>query len=315
MISITECLAGFIRSRVELIAISSLLSVVLALEINAALHGAAQGQDFYEHRRITEEVAKEPLKWVFETRRRVDPPGFYLISAAVFRLAGPARWVIAMGMVGAVINTLALLVLYLISRLLTQSSILRICTVCLAGLLPGFVVPSVVVAADTLCQLPCLLMVYFAGLAFTRRIGLWTALTVAISAALFCTGCKSIALALIPAFIGAMFFAALSKRLSLRQCALGTFLFLGAIVPFQIALLFQSSKGVAEPFVQMHVRKLQLRTALFFRSGDVGLFNAPSHWQMALSPKTDPVSFRNLNRFSYPGLLCLGTFTDILDFF
>jgi 4-amino-4-deoxy-L-arabinose transferase and related glycosyltransferases of PMT family len=311
----------YTHDRIELISAISILAIVLALETNAALHGGSQGQDFYQHQRITVEVANNPIKWILETRRRVDPPGFYLISAAIFRLTGPLHWATAMGIFGAAFNTLALLVLYLISRLLIQASILRICALCLAGFLPAFVIPSVVIAADALCQLPCLLMVYFAGLVFLRRIRLRKALIVAILAAVFCIGCKFIGVALIPAFVATMFFAALSKRLSLRQCALATLLFLGVTVPFQTTLVLQSFKGVAEPFVgtevnrQMHLRKLQVRSVLFFRSGDLELFDVPSHWQMALNPKTHPPSFWNSNRYSYPALLCLGTFTDILDFF
>ena len=52
---------------------------------------------------------------------------------------------------------------------------------------------------------------------------------------------------------------------------------------------------------------------LFFKSADIELMNAPSHWHLALSE--DLPSFAHEYRYSYPALLCLGTFTDVLDFF
>jgi hypothetical protein len=49
------------RDKFELIAIGCIFVAVLALELNAALHGGGQGQDFYAHRRLTTQIANDPL--------------------------------------------------------------------------------------------------------------------------------------------------------------------------------------------------------------------------------------------------------------
>jgi 4-amino-4-deoxy-L-arabinose transferase-like glycosyltransferase len=312
---------GIVRVKFELIAISCIFIAVLALDLNAAFHGGGQGQDFYAHRRLTAQVVSDPLTWFSQSRRRVDPPLYYFISAAVLRLAGPDNWLVALSVVNVFFNVSALLVLYFISRLLLQSVLLRICVLCFVGFLPAFVIPSVVIAADAPCQLLCLLMVYFIGLAVLRKISLRFGLIGCITAAVLCVVCKFISVALIAAFLATLLLAVLSKQLRLRQAILGAALFLTATVPLELFLLLQSPEGVAISFAgteasrQLHLKKLQLRSVLFFRSGDLQLLDAPSHWPMTQNPKTSSPSFWNFNRYSYPALLCLGTFTDVQNLF
>jgi hypothetical protein len=312
---------AIVRDKFELIAIGCIFLAVLALDLNAALRGAGQGQDFYAHRRLTAQVASDPLTWFSQARRRVDPPLYYFISAAVLRLAGPDHWLVALSVVNVLSNVSALLVLYFISRLLLHSGLLRICVLCFVGFLPAFVIPSVVIAADAPCQLLCLLMVYFVALAVLRKISLRLGLTGCITAAVLCVGCKFISVALILAFLATLILAVLSKQLRLRQAIFGAACFLAATIPLQLFLLLQSPEGVAISFVgneasrKLHLKKLQLRSVLFFRSGDLQLLDVPAHWPMTQNPKTRSPSFWNFNRYSYPALLCLGTFTDLQNLF
>jgi hypothetical protein len=309
------------RDKFELIAIGCIFVAVLALELNAALHGGGQGQDFYAHRRLTTQIANDPLTCFSQARRRVDPPFYYLISAAVLRLAGPDHWLVALSVVNVLFNVSALFVLYLISRLLLQSGLLRICVLCFVGFLPAFAIPSVVIAADAPCQLLCLLMVYFVGLAVRQKISLRFGFIGCITAAVFCVVCKFISVALILAFLAMLVLAVLSKHLRPRQAILGAAWFFAATVPLELFLLLQSPEGLAISFAgtdtsrQLHLKKLQLRSVLFFRSGDLQLLDVPAHWPMTQNPKTRSPSFWNFNRYSYPALLCLGTFTDVQNLF
>jgi len=310
-----------VRDKFELIATACIFLAVLALDLNAALRGGGQGQDFYAHRRLTAQVAADPLTWFSQARRRVDPPLYYFVSAAVLHLAGPDHWLVALSVVNVLFNVSALLVFYLISRLLLQSGLLRICVLCFGGFLPAFVIPSVVIATDALCQLLCLLMVYFVALAVLRKISLRSGLIGCIAVTVFGILCKFISVALILAFLTTLVLALLSKQLRLRPAILGATWFLAATIPLQLFLLLQSPEGVAISFAgtqasrQLRLKKLQLRSVLFFRSGDLQLLDVPAHWPMTQNPKTHSPSFWNFNRYSYPALLCLGTFTDVQNLF
>jgi hypothetical protein len=310
-----------VRQKFELIAVGCIFCAVLVLELNAALHGGGQGQDFYTHRRLTTEAASAPFAWFSHASRRVDPPLYYFVSAAVWRLAGADHWLVVMSVVNVLFNTSALVVLYLISRLLLRAGLLRICVVGFVGFLPAFIIPSVVISADAICQLLCLLTAYFLGLTVLRKISWWVGLCGCIATAVLCIGCKFIGIALVPAFVATLILAVLGKQFSLRQGILAAVLFLAATVPLASFLLLQSPEGVAISFAgteasrQLHFKKLQLRSVLFFRSGDLQLLDAPSHWPMTQNPKTRSPSFWNFNRYSYPALLCLGTFTDVQDLF
>jgi hypothetical protein len=183
------------------------------------------------------------------------------------------------------------------------------------------VIPSVVIAADALGPLLCLLVVYFIGLAALGKIGLRFGLAGCITATVFCALSKFMSVALILAFLAALILAALSKLLRLRYAIIGAAWFLAATVPLELFLLLQSPEGVAISFAgteasrKLHLKKLQLRSVLFFRSGDMELLDVPAHWPMTQNPKTRSPSFWNFNRYSYPALLCLGTFTDVQNLF
>jgi len=309
------------RDRLEIIVVIGILVAVLTLDLNAVFHGGVQGQDFYQHRSLAAEAGRDPLKWVLQGRRRMDPPIYYLVSGGVMRAVGPAHWLVAIGIVNILQNIAALATLYLISRLLIGNSLLRIAAICLTAFLPAFVITSVVFSCDPACQLPPLIIVYFGILAIQRKIGLWKALFVCTLAAVFCIGCKFIGLTLIAGFVMAIILAVLSRHFSFKEGLTALVFFCGITIPLQLFFLLQSPTSAAEPFVgKTRVRaanlpKLQIRSVLFFRQGDWQLLNAPSHWTLALNPKTNPPSFQNRNSYSYPALLCLGIFTDVLDFF
>jgi hypothetical protein len=113
----SKCFAG----RAEQIAVFVLLFASFSLEFNAAFHGGSQGQDFYYHRRLTSEAAKNPLHFFFAPSGYADPPGYYILGSAIYNTFGEKNWIVAMGLLGALVNTAALFVLHLISRLFIRS--------------------------------------------------------------------------------------------------------------------------------------------------------------------------------------------------
>jgi hypothetical protein len=94
--------------------------------------------------------------------------------------------------------------------------------------------------------------------------------------------------------------------------------FLAICLPLQMFFAFAISAEVHDAFITGSSKgstRLKVRNVFFLRPNDLQLLEVPSHWEMALNPKTRPPSLQDPNKYSYPALLCLATFTDILDFF
>jgi hypothetical protein len=320
-------LSRFISNSWESIVVAVILLTVFTVEINAVFHGGAQGQDFYYHRKRMLEAAKDPVKYIVSVtdpreRADADPPLYHLCAGLVYRLAGPQRWLYAVGIMNVICNIGALLLLYLLSRFLIRQRILRICALCFVGFLPAFAITSVVFSADAFSQLPCLLTLYAAALALFRRTAPRKAILVCTIATALAISAKFIAISLLAAFCGAITLMILSHHLPLKMAMKICSFYLGVTVPIALLFLFlrphrpELYVSTAGPErLALPGAKIQLRSAVFFRAGDVQLLGAPSHWQLARNPKNQSPSFANSNRYSYPGLLCLGVFTDVLNCF
>jgi hypothetical protein len=314
-------LRGFISNSWESIVVLGILLIVFTVELNAVFHGGAQGQDFYYHRKRMLEAAKDPVKYIGSITA-ADPPLYHLCAGIVYRITGPKRWLHAVGIMNVVLNVGALFLLYLISRFLIQKKILRICALCFVGFLPAFAITSVVFSADAFSQLPCLLALYVAALAIFDRIAPRNALLVCTMATVFAISAKFTAISLLAAFCGGITLMFLSRRLSFKMAMKCLILYLCVTVPIALIYLYRrpyrpelyvSTAGPER--LGLPGAKIQPRSAVFFRGGDLEFLDAPSHWQLARNPKNHSPSFANSNRYSYPGLLCLGIFTDVLNCF
>ena len=313
--------ARFVSNWWESFLVAGILLTVLTLELNAVFHGGVQGQDFYYHRTRMLAAAKDPIKSA-GSFSAADPPLYHLLAGIVYRLAGPQRWIYGVGIMNVVLNVGALFLLYLISRFLIRQKVLRICALCFVGFLPAFAVTSVVFSADAFSQMPCLLALYAAALAIFHRIAPRNALLVCTIATILAISAKFIAISLLAAFCGAITLMILSHRLSIKMAMKTSIFYLGVTVP--IALFFLSQRPhkpelyvstAAPERLRLPGVKIRPRSAVFFRAGDLQLLDAPSHWQLAHDPPKHSLSFANGNCFSYPGLLCLGIFTDVLNCF
>ena len=206
-----------------------------------------------------------------------------------------------------VFNVGALVILYLISRFLIRKKILRICALCFVGFLPAFAITSVVFSADAFSQLPCLLALYVAALAIFHRIAPRNALFVCTIATAFAISAKFIAISLLAAFCGGITLMVLSHRLPTKLAMKASLFYLCVTVPLALLFLFQrpprpelyvSTAGPER--LRLPGAKIQPRSAVFFRAGDLQLLDAPSHWQLALNPRNHSPSFANSNSYSYP---------------
>jgi len=289
--------------------------VFLALELNAIFKGGAQGQDYYYHRQLTLEMAQHPFSP--SPGRHLDPPLYYGVAAVVLRLFGLANWhgwTRAMGVVNVMFNLCALFFLYANARLMISNRFLRLGLLCFVAFLPAFAITSAVICTDALTPVWILVGLYFVGRAIYRDKGLGLAFIACTIAAALSILSKFTAICLVPAFVLSVVLFVWCRLISFRRAIISSVIFLVITGGIELLLLAQHGESLGSNFTAPH-KRLPVRSVLFFRSGDVDLLAAPSHWRLALSPKSDPPSFSLKSRYSYPALVCLGTFTDILDFF
>ena len=294
----------------EVLAIAIVLMIFVLLELNAVFKGGAQGQDFYYHRALTNEFYQHPFN--LSPGVHVDPPLYYGIGALVLSWSGPAGWARAMGVVNVVFNVFALLLLYANATLMIRDRRLRLGLLCLVAFLPAFTITSAVVCPDALTPIWILAALYSVGRMLYRQGGTTSTLIVCTAMAALSVLTKFTAITLIPVFFVGIALFVWCKIISFRQAIVSSLIFFGLAGGLALFLLGQYRNSVTSTISAVG-KGLPLRNVLFLRSADVELLKAPSHWHLALS--NDPPSFAHHYRYSYPGLLCLGTFTDVLDFF
>jgi hypothetical protein len=297
-----------------------LILSVFALQISAALRQGAIGQDFALHHQNMLYAVAKPIEWIFGSYPRTNPPLFYILGGFVHNLVGPDNWPCVIGVVDAVPNVLAIICLYLLSLWLIPSQIARLSLVAFVGFLPAFQVTSVVFAADAFCQAPFFLAVTAVVACVLGKIGV--RLTV------FCVTClvallvslKYTALCLIPAGIAAILLLKWVGRIRLKTMVWSVLVFTSTTSLIAAYWMKQQPSTVSMHFspamrrtVGVHRNQMNLRSILFFRTGDMFLLDGPSYWELATKDRGTPQSLFHANYFSYPGLLCLSTFTDAMD--
>jgi hypothetical protein len=293
-----------VRRNLEIYGIAIVLVTFLILELNAVYKGGAQGQDFDYHRQLTLEVAQHPLSP--SPGYHVDPPLYYGVAAVVLQLFGP-NWTRAIGVVNVLFNVCALILLYANATLMIKDQFLRLGLLCLVAFLPAFTITSAVICPDALTPIWILAGLYSAGRVLCCNRGYALTLIVCTAMAALSILSKFTAISLIPIFPLSTALFIWCRVISLRQAIVSSLIFLGVTGGLELFLLLQDRHSIASQLTVPH-RTLPLRNVLFFRSADVELLRAPSHWNLL-------PSFAHQYRYSYPALLCLGTFTDVLDFF
>lgn len=308
--------------RTEHLFVGLILAAFLIVQVNAVMRDAAMGQDFSVHKSNVLKAAHDPIDWVCGSHARTSPPIYHLIIAPIYHLAGPNSWLFFTGLFNSLTNLAALIIYYHICSLMIKSVSLRLTALILVTFLPVVQITSVVLAADAVSQLPVFAIVLVFALLVKDQISLIPGLIVITLAALFCVSTKYLGITLIGTVPICFFLLWYLKVITLR-----TFLLFSAVFSVLTATLAcywinqrtanitdnfsPQMGGMAKPPTHINARSL-----LFFRLGDVDLLDAPQLYDDLISQdKSVKTSLYNSNYFSYPGLVCLGTFTDCLNIF
>ena len=308
-------------SRFETNFIHGILLAAFIVQANAIYHHGVYGQDFVFHLKWVLQAAAQPFQWMFAWQERTSPPLYHYLVSLLYRACDGIHWVGMTGLVSAGINTLALRLFYATSRLLIANVNLRLALLVLVAFLPVTLIHSVVLAADSLSQLPFFVIVYALVSLSLGRMSAARAFTYVSLASCFAFSTKFVAVSLIPATLCAILVLCYSRLVPWRRglAFLAVFLALSSAMeyywftqnPANITANFSSKVGAQ----QDQPAKLTLRSLFFFQPGDAYLLDAPTYRTLVRNYPDSPASLHNTNYFSFPGLAIYAIFTDAMNIF
>jgi 4-amino-4-deoxy-L-arabinose transferase-like glycosyltransferase len=301
-------------------------AVHLAYQFNAALHHGSWGQDFDTHKKWIAEATANPWQflWHFEGFRP-DPPIFHLFCAWVYRLTGGIHSLEAIAILCALLNAGALFLAYRLLGELVESAILRVACIVFLLFLPCIMIHGIVLASDAL-TIPLFVSVIYllTGLARPQSARRFLCRTFGISALLvigvgtkFTLGSLVIASSLGVLVLGRA--GLLPKRRFITALALVAFVpGLATLAEF---FVYMREQGVRSVGINQKGSAMNLRSILFWRSHDAHILDAPPYDEkgvlLPIIGNTPSHDFNLLspNKYSYPALLQLGIFTDIMNIY
>jgi hypothetical protein len=301
------------RERVAFFAVLALYTVVQLVNIG---RGGHMGQDWVTQQRWLHQAATRPWDWLLGKFYETNPPLYHLIMAPFLVFLRPRFAFEAVGLTNVLVSLVGLWAFWKTTRILVDSIWVRFAALLSVAFLPACVIGSVVIASDALCQLPVCLLALSLALYATNQIRSYQALLIATAAVAVAVSTKATGIVLVPAVVfGFCLVARILKQLS--------FALLGGLALFATltGLLGLYWNFCRPANVQIHLnpemhagerpqQPMNLRSVLFFRSGDASFFRAPSGWELY---RDSPPSLGDSNSLSYPGLLWLSLHTDILD--
>jgi hypothetical protein len=299
--------------RVAFVAVLIFYTVVQLVNLG---RGGEMGQDWITHHRWLLQAETHPWDWAMGNFYQTNPPLYHLLMAPFLVFLRTRFAFEAMGVTNVLVSVAGLILFWKILQTLIGSVWIRFAAVISVTFLPAGVIGSLVIATDAFSQLPvCVLGLCFALYA-TGKLRWPGALLIATIAVAFALGIKSTAIVLAPS-------AALGFGIVARTLKQWSPKFFGGLVLFALAtgalglyLNFHHAANFASHFEtgaqkgEKPPEPMDLRSALFFRSGDKLLTKGLSGWELY---RIEPPSLLISNTLSYPGLLCFGLHSDMLD--
>jgi hypothetical protein len=283
---------------------------------NAILHHGFMGQDWDMHQSAAAEaILLPPPRWIVYVG--ANPPGLYWLSALVHWATGATAYIAATSVVVVGLNLIALRVWARLAQTAIRQPSLRVAALLTLAFLPFRLIHSTVFAGDALSVLPFTVVIWLALELFRtadprRQRWLIMALSVALLAGI---SSKFTLASAVPVTLALLL--VLGRRFSSLKTRAGALLLL-VVLPglLTIGQYRAFARLPADgPGQQYWGRAMGWRSLLMFRAADRDVLRAPQYLDMV---KLDGVEVENLlvsNRHSYPALLHLSMFTDILNIF
>lgn len=301
--------------------VRAVLAVFVAVGIHCIHNLAFMGQDYSVHVMCTEHLINHPDQWFsFDYTNRPVP---YWIGMAwhwfTLGQAGNSTWQLA-SLTFLLLNAFALHLLHATARRFITSPLVRLSALAFIAFLPSGLVTSVVYAADATAQLPFVLLILFllrAAEAGTERACAGYA---ALAGLVLGAGnlAKYTFLLLPAASLVITLLLWRWRRLNARRglLLLGLAVVLPALVGCWVKLSADRATAQNEPRHLLDwkgVGEMTWRSVLLPKKSDARIFKAPGYFDPSPIPNAGlPLLYDN--SYSYPALLHLAVFTDVLDY-
>ena len=295
------------------------LGISFLMTVYAVFRGGYVGPDYDAH------IARILDSTRFFDFSMADPPIYILLGHGLFRLIGRNNgFPITLGIIQAVINTLALWWFFLYSERRFKSPILHLCLVCFLAFLPVQVVHSVSCGTDWM-TVPGFVLVLFLFDKFrsdetsTPKIAAYLGLALALG-----IWSKYSFMALLPAIFAIFVFLWWKRGWKLKRFV--TICALSLVLPSALVLFsFWKSTHTKNPVARsLWIPKgglpgqpeMDWKDLLLLKKADLELFKAPEMFKREPSDGNSyHIGYRARHKHSYLGLVHMGIFTDTQDLF
>jgi hypothetical protein len=305
--------------RAERLAVLLVLTLFVAIGLNNISHRAFIGQDFTFHLRATTYLFAHPGEWfVLDNTSR---PLIYWLAIDGVRLTDNRAPFEFAAVVCILLNGGALALLHDLARRVIFAPGLRVAALAFIAFLPVTLITAVVFAADALTP-PFFVaagwaIVRWAEATTRRDIVAFAALAgVALIAGNFAKFTFSVLPAPALIVLLSLWRAGRLTRTQLAPFVVGVVL-LPAIVSGWLWTKSHRELAAEPPrhtFAWRGGGEMTWRNLLLPKASDLRVFNAPSYWDRATIGERTFMPVLEPNGYSYPALLHLGIFTDVMDF-
>jgi hypothetical protein len=305
--------------RWETWAVRVILVGFLASAFDAIHNGTTSGQDSGAHMDFAHRVVTDPKTWFFLDF--TSRPMIYWLGGALIQFTHDQYAFQLASMLFVFAAVAALWLLHDASRRLIASPTLRVNALAFVAFLPVTIVTAVVYAGDTAAYLPFVLT----GWSLVRCLEAeserksWGYAGLAGAALALGNFCKATFLPLPSAVLFVVLALWRGKNPSARRG--GRILLLAVLLPFLVGGWLdlkaeQQLAGVEQrhDFNWQGTGEMTLRNAVGLKFSDARIFAAPTYWRLARRDGKVILPLLVPNDFTYPALLHLGTFTDVLDY-
>jgi hypothetical protein len=327
--------AGAPAPRLERYALAGVFCLYFVMQVNAVLHKGHIGQDFQWHTDLTLEASQDSPEYFRSTFERgsQEPPFYYMLCGRVYNLTDGIHYLEVIALLQIAINIGAFALFYTVLQDHIGSALIRLSCLIFMLFLPASTITVVVFASDGLAIPLFLTAVYFFGRlvrAQTRGAYLVAngAVMLLLVAGMFTkyTFVSVVAASAVCLLLLARMGVLSPRRLVFSLATLTLIPGVCAFFEFRACMRrphFEISRTWVNPFTSPH---MSVRSIVFPRLADTHILSGPPYFERNETPPselppevlgTEGVRWALLvrNKHSYPALLHLGIYTDVLNIY
>jgi hypothetical protein len=303
-------------ARSERALIFAILAASTILQLNGVLHHGYMGQDWRSNAESAAQALRMPAPcWIVYVG--ANAPALFWISALVHAVTGSTAYIAATSFVLVLANTVALSVWWRLAKATIREPSLRLAALVTLAFLPFRIIHSTVFAGDAVVVLPFTLVLWLTyelfRVADPRR---QAKLAVAVSIALL-AGISSRYTMASAVLVALVLLLALHRAFPSRKVLAGALL-LVVIVPGLVAAHYHhvyTHLPATDGRRAFWDHDMDWRSLLMLRAADVDVLGAPQYLDKVSLQGVEVENLLTSNRHSYPALLHLSMFTDVLNIF